>query len=171
MRKLQKGAGSTRPEGGSVNWHRGWSWRPILVLALALSGSAEQAPAHIAGTWQISWEARLGTEQATIRFEQDGARLTGTYFGRLGAPVVSGRVEAHHVTFDLKFTGNYVFTIAFHGEAQDDKMSGKFAIQGAPGYEGHGENVTPLNYTWRANRKTGEPGQASSAAASDRSGP
>jgi hypothetical protein len=126
----------------------------ILLLASCSAFAAENQSASITGKWQLSWEARLGTERATILIEQQDAKLSGTYQGRLGSPKVSGNIEGKNVVLNLDFPGSYPFTLIFKGVVEGDNMAGKFDVQGVPaGYDSHGENAHPTNYSWTAVRQ------------------
>lgn len=138
----------------------------VLVSLTPQFAAAEerQAPeqlVNVAGNWQISWEARIGTEMATVRFLQDDAKLSGVFHGQLGSPAVAGTVDGKKVSFTFEFTGKYPFTLAFAGLLENDKMSGKFEVRGvASGYDPHGENARPTDYSWKASRLADENGQS-----------
>jgi hypothetical protein len=134
-----------------------------LMLA-ATFAAAEDNPAKLAGKWQLSWEARLGTERGTMQLDQVGSKLTGTFEGgSLGSPKISGNIECNTVTLNIEFQRTHPFTIIFKGTLDGDKMGGKFEIQGVQsGYDSHGENATPSNYSWTAVR---QPDQTQSASA------
>jgi hypothetical protein len=128
----------------------------LFALHLAVfdcASSAQNRPANASGKWQISWEARLGTERDTIQLEQVDLKLRGTFQGRLGNPAVSGSVEGNHISLRLDFPGKQPYSLLFNGSIDGDKMSGKFEVPGVDrAYDFHGENVRPSNYTWSAVR-------------------
>jgi hypothetical protein len=130
----------------------------FFLLACASVSAAQTKPVNVSGQWQISWEARIGTESDVIELKQNGSILNGTFHGRLGSPKVSGEVDGKNVTLRLDFPGEKPYSLVFTGaiETQEnggDKMSGKFEIPGVRGaYDFHGENVRPSNYTWSAVR-------------------
>jgi hypothetical protein len=116
---------------------------------------AEEKPANVTGKWQISWEARIGTQRGTVQFQQTGSALTGSFEGGLGSPAVSGHVEDRSIFFTLEFPGSHPFTIAFSGSITGDAMAGKFDIDGMQdGYDWHGENARSTNYSWTGTRET-----------------
>jgi hypothetical protein len=126
----------------------------ILLLASCSAFAAQNQPAAVAGKWQLSWEARLGTERGTVLLEQQESKLSGTYQGRLGSPKVSGNIEGKNVVLNLDFPGSHPFTLVFKGIVEGDKMAGKFDVRGVPaGYDSHGENAHPTNYSWTAVRQ------------------
>lgn len=129
---------------------------PLLMLASTFAGAGDNS-ANLAGKWQLSWEARLGTERGTLQMEQVGANLSGSYQGRLGSSKVSGNIEGKHVKLNLDFRSATPFTISFTGTVDGDKMGGKFEIKGADdSYDSHGENARPSDYSWTAIRQPGQ---------------
>jgi hypothetical protein len=131
----------------------------LLLLSAAYSLSAAQTKAiNVSGKWQISWEARIGTERDTIQLEQtdsnqNDSKLTGIFQGKLGNPKVSGNVDGANISLRLDFPGANPYSIVFTGTIDGDKMSGKFEIPGVDrAYDFHGENIRPSNYTWSAVR-------------------
>ncbi len=126
----------------------------ILMLTSGFAAAGENKPPSVNGKWQISWEARIGTEGATMQLEQSETKLTGTFQGHLGAPNISGTIEGKNVRLNLDFPGIHPFTLVFTGVIDGDKMGGKFDIQGVKdGYDWHGENARPSNYSWTAVRQ------------------
>jgi hypothetical protein len=139
----------------------------LLTYCLAATGFAagENKPANLTGKWQLSWEARLGTENGTMQLEQVDSTLTGSYHGHLDAPRITGTIDGKNITLKLQFQRAHPFTITFTGTIDGDKMAGKFAIQEVPdGYDWHGENARPSNYSWTAVRQP-DPAPAEGSAA------
>jgi hypothetical protein len=131
---------------------------PVLIVAAWATAAAEDKPVNVSGKWQISWEARIGTEQGVVQFQQTGKALTGTFHGSHGAPKVSGNLEGKDIFFTLAFPGSHPFTIVFSGSVRDDKMAGKFDLQGIEdGYDWHGENARSTNYSWSGIRQSKSP--------------
>jgi len=147
----------------------------VLVLLTTPFAAAEgppgaDQPANVSGNWQISWVARLGTEKATVRFQQDGTKLTGVFHGKLGPPVVTGTVQGKNVNFTFEFTGEYPFTLTFSGPVEGDKMSGKFSVGGVVGgYDPHGESAHPTDYSWQATRILDQENQSAQTEKPDKS--
>lgn len=129
---------------------------PCLTLTSSLSfaAAAGNKSANVTGKWQLSWEARLGTERGTMLLEQAGAKLTGNFHGHLSSPNISGTINDKSITLNLDFQGAHPFTLVFTGTVEGDKMAGKFVIQGVQdGYDWHGENAHQTNYSWTAIRQ------------------
>lgn len=125
----------------------------ISFVAFSSSVFAQTKPVDLTGKWNLSWAARLGTEHDPIELKQADGKLTGAFLGHLGKPNVSGLVDGQNVTLRLEFSGAQPYTLVFRGTIDGDKMAGKFEIANLPnGYDSHGENATPSNYTWSAVR-------------------
>jgi hypothetical protein len=135
------------------------------ALAFHLAASAQTSAVNVSGKWQISWEARIGTEKDTIQLDQADSKLTGSFQGRLGTPKVSGSIDGKNILLRLDFPGKLPYSLVFAGVVEGDKMSGKFEIPGMDKpYDFHGENVRPSNYTWQAVRVSGiQPANPTSA--------
>lgn len=133
-------------------------WSQLFLFVLVISGLGFAAPSDtpslsLAGKWQFSWEARIGTERGTLELEQTDSNLTGRYQGHIVAPKATGTLVGNKVTLNLDFQRAHPFTIIFTGTVDGDKMSGTFEVKDFKNaYDTHGENVRPSNYTWNAIR-------------------
>ena len=116
----------------------------IFLLAAPLlraqdSESNSSQPANIGGAWQISWQGREGSQQATIQVQQDGSTLSGTFQGPQGSSQLTGSVQGNNVSFTVQVQGRRTITLAFTGAVTGDKMSGTLEPQGGGGGRGgHG---------------------------------
>jgi hypothetical protein len=129
-------------------------WLPFFMLVSSFATAAENKPVNVTGKWQLSWEARLGTERGPMELEQVDSRLTGTFHGHLGSPKISGAIKDKNITLNLEFQALHPFTLVFTGAVDGDTMTGKFEIQGVTdGYDSHGENASPTSYSWTAVRQ------------------
>jgi hypothetical protein len=129
----------------------------FVFVAVGVMSAGQAVSTSVSGKWQISWEARMGTEHDILELKQTEAKLTGNFQGHLGSPKVSGSVDGNNVSLRLEFPGKQPYTLIFTGTIDGDKMSGKFEIEGMPtGYDQHGENARPSNYTWTAVRQPKE---------------
>jgi hypothetical protein len=109
-------------------------------------------PANVGGAWQISWQGRNGTQQATMQIEQDGTKLTGTFEDASGSSSVTGSIAGNKLSFSVPIQGRPV-TLAFTGTIDGDKMSGTFQPQGGGGRRGRGG--AQGSYTWSGIRGKG----------------
>jgi hypothetical protein len=60
-----------------------------VLFVYAAAAAAADAPANVAGSWQISVTGDAGTAEQTIVLTQDGNKITGTFKG----PRQSGPLE------------------------------------------------------------------------------
>jgi hypothetical protein len=130
----------------------------ICLLATPLllaqdSESSNSQPAKIDGAWQLSWEGRGGSQQATVNIQQDGSKLSGTFQDpRGGSSSLTGSVDGNNVAFSVQMQGRRTMTMAFTGTLDGDKMSGTFQPQGGgDGRGGHGGGMG--NHSWSAVRQ------------------
>jgi hypothetical protein len=75
------------------------------VLLAQDSESNDSQPASIGGGWQISWQARGGSQQATMQIQQDGSKLSGTFQDSGGSSPLTGSVAGNNVSFSVQNTG------------------------------------------------------------------
>ena len=130
----------------------------ILLLAAPLllaqdSQSNNSQPANIGGAWQISWQARNGSQQATMQIQQDGSKLSGTFQDASGSSSVTGSIAGNNVSFSVQIQGRPM-TLAFTGTIDGDKMSGTFQPQGGGGSRG-GRGGGQGSHTWSGVRQQG----------------
>lgn len=102
----------------------------VLVAGIALA----QAPAKVAGKWELSWEGRNGTQTSTVTFEQDGEKVKGTMnmtFGQQSREVpLEGTVKGKDLTFSTKIqTPNGEMTREYKAVVDGDTMKGSFAAR------------------------------------------
>jgi hypothetical protein len=104
---------------------------PLLLAQNSESNNSQSA--NIAGAWQLSWEGRGGSQQATIQIQQDGSKLSGTFQGSQGSSALTGSVAGNNVSFSVQVQGRRTMTLAFTGTVDGDKMSGTLQPQGGGG--------------------------------------
>ena len=131
----------------------------IFLLAAPLllaqdSQSDNSRPANVGGAWQISWQGRSGTQQATMQIQQDGSKLSGTFEDASGSSSMSGTVGGNKVSFTVQVQGRPI-TLAFTGTADGDKMSGTFHPQGGSSGGRRGRGGAQASYTWSGVRQQG----------------
>ncbi len=128
---------------------------PLVAANLsAQDQSANAQPASVAGSWQISWQSGRGNEQGTLRLQQDGSKLSGTFQGPRGSSSLTGSIQNNNISFAVQMQGRRTFTLAFTGAVDGDKMSGTLQPQGAGG-GGHGGRGggNQENHSWTASRQ------------------
>jgi hypothetical protein len=126
-----------------------------LLLAQDFQSTNSQ-PANIGGDWQISWQARNGSQQASMQIQQDGSKLSGTFQDASGSSSVTGSIAGNNVSFSVQIQGRPV-TLAFTGTIDGDKMSGTFQPQGGGGGSGSrgGRGGGQGSHTWSGVRQQG----------------
>lgn len=126
---------------------------PLLVAQDSEPNNAQ--PANINGTWQLSWQSRGGSQQATIQFQEDGSKLSGTFQDSRGSSSqLTGSIAGNNVSFSLQVQGRLTITLAFTGTIDGDKMSGTFRPQaGGGGREGYPGGQG--DHSWTAVRQQG----------------
>ena len=101
-------------------------------LLLAQDSESNNSPStNIGGAWQLSWQGRDGSQQATIDIQQDGSKLIGTFQSPRGSSALTGSVDGNHVSFSVQMQGRRNITLAFTGTIDGDKMSGTFSLKAA----------------------------------------
>jgi hypothetical protein len=100
---------------------------PLLLAQDSQSNNSQ--PVNIGGAWQVSWQGRNGTQQATMQIQQDGSKLSGTFQDSGGSSPVTGSLAGNNVSFSVQIQGRPM-TLAFTGTIDGDKMSGTFQPQG-----------------------------------------
>jgi hypothetical protein len=123
---------------------------------------SQPQPADVAGTWQVSWTVRGGTEPGTLHLQQDGAKLTGTFQDLHGLSSLAGTVDAKRISFDVHFAGSHPFTIRFVGTVDSSDIQGTSEAVGLVGggaYLGHAGEVVHPEHPWTAKRLASPPPQ------------
>lgn len=124
-------------------------------------------PADVSGKWQVLWTGRLGTEEAVLQLQQDGAKLTGAFQDVHGLSSLSGTVVENRLYFSVQFQGQRPFTIRFDGTV--DKATNGVELQGtsqAVGvsggvFLGHAGEIVHAEHPWTAKRVAHRPAQSS----------
>ena len=124
------------------------------LLLVQASESNDSQPANIGGAWQISWQGRNGTQQATMQIQQDGSKLSGTFQDSGGSFPVTGNAAGNNVSFSVQIQGRPM-TLVFTGAIDGDKMSGTFQPQGGGSGGGGrgGRGGGQGNHTWSGVRQ------------------
>jgi hypothetical protein len=131
---------------------------PLLLAQDSESNNSQ--PANIGGAWQLSWQGRSGSQQATIQIQQDGAALSGTFQDSRGSTPLTGSVQGNNVSFSVQVQGRRTMTLAFTGTINGDKMSGTLQPQGGGGGRG-GRGGEQGSHSWSGVRQQGKSGRQS----------
>lgn len=108
--------------------------RTSFLLVLLLAGGllmlgqmlvAQEAPAKVAGTWEMSSEGRNGPMTQTLTITQDGTKIKGTLSGPRGDAPFEGTVAGNKVSFTVnRETPNGTFTLEYSATVDGDSMTG-----------------------------------------------
>ena len=123
----------------------------VLLAAMAGCGRPD---AGLAGQWQVSWQGRIGTEQATVLLQASGHALSGSFrTPRVTAPL-SGSVAGPKLSFAVDFPGPPAYRMLFSGLAHGNQIEGQAQPQDLNGraFAGHGGEIARDYYTWSAVR-------------------
>jgi hypothetical protein len=123
------------------------------ALLAALAGCAHPDPGP-AGQWQLSWQGRIGSEQATVVLQPNGHALSGSFRTPRATAPLSGSVQGSRLSFAVDFPGPPAYRILFSGLAHGDRIEGEALPQDVNGraFAGHGGEVAREYYTWSATR-------------------
>lgn len=108
-------------------WLKRSAWAIVILLG-SLSVAADAVP-NVAGTWIASASNGLRRATQTITFEQDGAKLTGTFRGPRQSGTVEGTVTGNTVKFHVTATTPLDYT----GTIDGDDMKGTLTGDGKTG--------------------------------------
>lgn len=83
-------------------------------------------PANVAGAWALTMVTPAGAMKATVSFQQEGTKLTGTYRTQTGMEVpITGTVRGDEVIFKVEAkAGERVLAADFKGKLADTALGG-----------------------------------------------
>jgi hypothetical protein len=124
------------------------------VVLLAATGGCARSASGLAGQWQLSWQGRIGTEQATVLLQPSGQVLNGSFRTARGSAPLSGSVHGAEVSFAVEFPGPPAYRVLFSGALRGNQIAGQAQPQDVKGraFAGHGGEVSQQYYTWTAVR-------------------
>lgn len=103
------------------------SWA-VLILWCGLCFSAD-APANVAGTWNVSAKTgRRGVNQ-TLVLEQNGGKITGTFKGPRQSGTIDGTVAGNTINFHVTAG----IPLDYTGTVDGDSMKGTLSGNGQAG--------------------------------------
>ena len=95
------------------------------LLMLGRTIVAQETPANVAGTWQMTSEGRNGPMTQTLTIQQDAATIKGTLSGPRGDAPFEGTVAGNKISFTIKReTPNGTFTMEYSATVDGDSMTG-----------------------------------------------
>lgn len=98
--------------------------------ALSLAAAAQDKPADVAGAWAIAVETAAGTGNPTVKLEQSGEKLTGTYSSQVfGEQKVTGTIKGNDISFTFSATiEGMTLTVTYTGAVDKTTMKGKVTL-------------------------------------------
>src|ERR1700686_2637271 len=123
------------------------------ALLAAMAGCAHP-DSGVAGKWQLSWQGRIGAEQATVVLQPNGHALSGSFRTPRATAPLSGSVVGPKLSFAVDFPGPPAYRILFSGVAHGNQIEGQAQPQDLNGraFAGHGGEIARDYYTWSAVR-------------------
>ena len=83
----------------------------------------------IDGTWNLTFDTPIGTQETTLAAKAVGGALTGTQTGRDGSQDIhDGAVNGNDVSWSLAITSPMPMTLEFTGTVDGDAMSGSVKL-------------------------------------------
>jgi hypothetical protein len=83
----------------------------------------------IDGTWNLTFDTPIGTQETTLAAKAVGGALTGTQTGRDGSQDIhDGVVNGDEVNWSLAITSPIPMTLEFTGTVNGDAMSGSVKL-------------------------------------------
>jgi hypothetical protein len=107
----------------------------VLFVLLAASSAAglraDDQPANVAGTWQMTVDGGQGTISMTLSIQQDGGKIKGTTKSDFGDMTLDGTVKANAIDFVVHVHGdNGDFDVEHIGTVDGDTMKGTTKMPG-----------------------------------------
>jgi hypothetical protein len=126
----------------------------ISAALLAATAACARPQAGFAGQWQLSWQGRIGTEQAMLLLQPAGEVLGGSFRNERGSVPLSGSVHASKLSFAVDFPGPPAYRIVFSGVVQGNQIQGDAQPLDVNGraFAGHGGEIARDYYAWTATR-------------------
>ena len=109
----------------------------LLLVGFATGLRADDQPANVAGTWNMTVDAGQGPMTIVLTFQQDGGKIKGTSKSDFGESQVDGTVKGNTIDFLVHVQGdNGNFDIDHTGTVDGDSMKGTFKMQGNADFTG-----------------------------------
>lgn len=109
---------------------------PLLLLSASIF-AAERL--DVSGDWQLTVQTAADSMKPSLKLEQDGKEITGSYQDEFGATEVSGTLEGEQITLEVptKIPGEkIVLTLTGHVDSTSMKGRWKFGDLGEGSFTG-----------------------------------
>jgi hypothetical protein len=97
----------------------------VLLLAVAGVAVAADAPANVAGNWNVDVSGASGKTTQTIVLTQDGGKITGTFKGPRQSGTIDGTVDGKNIKFHVTARIPLDYTGTVDGDSMKGTMSGR----------------------------------------------
>jgi hypothetical protein len=97
----------------------------VVLLAFAGGAVAADAPANVAGNWNVDVSGASGKTTQTIVLTQDGGKITGTFKGPRQSGTVDGTVDGKNIKFHVTARIPLDYTGTIDGDSMKGTMSGR----------------------------------------------
>jgi opacity protein-like surface antigen len=97
----------------------------VLLLAVAVAATAADAPANVAGTWNVAVSGGAGKTTQTIVLKQDGGTISGTFKGPRQSGTIDGTVDGKNIKFHVTARIPLDYTGTVDGDSMNGTMSGR----------------------------------------------
>jgi hypothetical protein len=92
------------------------------------------------GTWKLTVNTPMGTQDSTLTIASSGATLTGTQSAGHGEgkPIEDGTVNGNDISWKASITKPMAMTLTFNGTVEGDSISGsvKLGMFGSASFTG-----------------------------------
>ncbi len=103
----------------------------LLLAGFAAGLRADDQPANVAGTWNMTVDGGQGTLSMVLTIQQDGGKLKGSVKSDFGDSQIEGTIKGNSIDFVVHVTSdNGNFDIEHLGTVDGDTMKGTTKMQG-----------------------------------------
>jgi len=104
----------------------------VLLVAGCVAGlRADDQPANVAGSWQMTVDGGQGALTILLTIQQDGGNLKGTAKSDFGESALDGTIKGNAIDFTVHVKGdNGNFDIEHIGTVDGDTMKGTTKMPG-----------------------------------------
>jgi hypothetical protein len=83
----------------------------------------------IDGTWNLTIETPIGTQESTLQAQSSAGALTGTQSGPDGSqPIQDGAINGAEASWSVNITSPMAMTLEFSGVVDGDTLSGSVKL-------------------------------------------
>jgi len=118
-------------------YHAFWSVLALLLAVGALGLRADDQPANVAGTWNMTVNSDQGALTMVLTIQQDGGKIKGTSKSDFGESQLDGTVKGNSIDFIVHVkSDNGDFDGEHIGTVDGDTIKGTFKMPGNADFSG-----------------------------------